>query len=254
MILTLALLSGIIFGFAYGLTGVGSVFAMPMLVYAVGLPPHQAVCVAMISVSAIGLLATVLNARAGKIEFRVGSIMAVAGMAGAPLGAWMGRLIAGKWLMLIFAIFIAAIAVRLLCEKTEPGFRASATTHSTQQLYPRIACAGVFVGIVAGLLGIGGVLISPSLVLLARVPIHRAIATTMPVVFVISLSAISSHLLAGQRVPPVTTLFFASAGAVALLAGMRLRERLAGQRLQMVLSTAMLAVALFIAIRNLTGT
>jgi uncharacterized membrane protein YfcA len=244
VILALALLCGMVFGFAYGLTGVGSVFAMPMLVYALGLPPHQAVCVAMISVSAIGLLATVLRARAGEIEFCVGSIMAAAGVAGAPLGAWMGRLIAGKWLMLIFAAFVAAIAVRLLCEKMEPGFRASATPHSTRRLYLRIACAGVFVGIVAGLLGIGGVLIAPSLVLLARAPIHRAIATTMPIVFVISLSAISSHLLAGQRVPPLTTLVFASAGAAALLAGMRLRERLAGPRLQMVLATAMLAVAL----------
>ncbi len=68
----LGLACGGAFGFAYGLTGVGSVFAVPMLVYSLGLSPHQAVCVSMISVSAIGFLATVLKWRAGEVEVRVG--------------------------------------------------------------------------------------------------------------------------------------------------------------------------------------
>jgi uncharacterized membrane protein YfcA len=241
------------FGFAYGLTGVGSVFAVPMLVYALGLPPHQAVCVSMISVSAIGLLATILKCRAGEIEMRAGALMAGGGIAGAPLGAWAGRFISGNWLMLVFAAFTAAIALRLLREKTEPGLGASSVAHTGRSQIARLSIAGVFVGIVAGLLGIGGVLIAPSLVLLARVPIHRAISTTMPVVFIISLSAISSHVLAGQRVPTGATLLFAAAGAVGLLAGMRLRHRLSGPRLQTVFAMAILAVAAFILLRSLVS-
>lgn len=241
------------FGFAYGLTGVGSVFAVPMLVYALGLPPHQAVCVSMLSVSAIGLLATILKCRAGEIDFRAGAVMAAGGFAGAPLGAWAGRLLSGKWLMLVFAAFTAVIALRLLWEKAEPALGAASATQMARSPYLRLSFAGVFVGTVAGLLGIGGVLIAPSLVLLARLPIHRAIATTMPAIFVISLSAISSHFLAGQRVPPVTTLLFAAAGAGGLLAGMRLRHRLSGPRLQAVFAMALLAVAAFILLRNLVS-
>ncbi len=171
-------------------------------------------------------------------------MMAAGGVAGAPLGAWAGRFLSGNWLMLVFAAFIAVIALRLLWEKTEPDLGASSATQTGRSQVARLSIAGVFVGVVAGLLGIGGVLIAPSLVLLARLPIHRAIATTMPVVFIISLSAISSHLLAGQRVPPGPTLWFAAAGAAGLLAGMRL---------QAVFAMAMLAVAAFILVRSLVS-
>lgn len=249
----LALACGGAFGIAYGLTGVGSVFAVPMLVYVLGLPAHQAVCVSMISVSAIGLLATVLQWRAGEVEVRVGVLMAAGGVAGAPLGSWAGRLISGKWLMLVFAAFTIAVALRLLRDRTEPAIGASSLAHAARSPSPRLFFAGVVIGIVAGLLGIGGVLITPSLVLLAGIPIHRAIATTMPVVFVIGLSAISSHLLAGQRVPPGLTGWFGAAGAAGLLVGVQLRHHLSGPRLQAVFATAMLAISAFILVRSFFG-
>src|SRR5687767_5214531 len=99
----LVFICGAAFGFAFGLTGVGSVFAVPLLAYAVGLPPHEAVCVSMVSVSACGLLASIFKCRAGEIEIRAGAVMAAGGVAGAPLGAWIGGFLSGRWLMLIFA-------------------------------------------------------------------------------------------------------------------------------------------------------
>ena len=246
----ITLLCGAAFGFAFGLTGVGSVFAVPMLAYIIGLPPHVAVCVSMVSVSSCGFLASILKCRAGEVEIRAGAIMAAGGVAGAPFGACIGEMLPGKSLMLMFAVFVAAIAVRMLTEKREPGLSAprSATAGGTTLA---LSLAGLSVGIVAGLLGVGGVLIAPSLVLLAGVPIHRAIATTLPVIFVISISAISSHFLGGQRVPPTTTVVFALAGAVGMLGGMQVAHRLSGRRLQLVFAVAMLVVAAFIVARSL---
>jgi uncharacterized membrane protein YfcA len=232
------------------LTGVGSVFAVPLLAYVLGLPPHQAVCVSMVSVSACGMLASILKCSAGEIEIRAGGIMAAGGVAGAPVGAWIGGFLSGEGLMLIFAAFIAAIAMRLLLGKAEPKMSSSRIPTNSRSARAMLSVAGLFVGIVAGLLGVGGVLIAPSLVLLARLPIHRAIATTLPVIFIISISAISSHFLGGQRVPPTTTALFAGAGATGMIAGMRVGDWLSGQRLQVVFAGAMLAVAAFIVARS----
>jgi uncharacterized membrane protein YfcA len=176
--------------------------------------------------------------------------MAAGGVAGAPLGAWIGGMLSGKWLMFLFATFVATIAVRLLTEKQEPGLFGSHAATGRRTTFA-LSLAGLIVGIVAGLLGVGGVVITPSLVLLARVPIHRAIATTLPVIFIISLSAISSHFFAGQRVPPTTTALFAVAGAAGMFAGMRVGHRLSGPRLQMIFAIAMLAVAVLIVVRSL---
>src|SRR5207248_2160463 len=97
----LTVVCGLAFGIAFGLTGVGSVFAVPMLVYALGLGPHQSVCVAMVSVSSLSALTTALRWRGGQIEFRAGAVLATMGILGAPLGAWIGRFVSGKWLMVI---------------------------------------------------------------------------------------------------------------------------------------------------------
>ena len=53
MAVLVAVVSGALVGIAFGMTGVGSIFAVPLLVYALGLPPHQAVCVAMLFVSTL---------------------------------------------------------------------------------------------------------------------------------------------------------------------------------------------------------
>lgn len=81
--------------------------------------------------------------------------------------------------------------------------------------------AGLSTGLLAGLLGSGGVLIVPSLVLVGGLAIHRAIATSLPVIYAISVVAISSHLLGGQSVPIIVAAWFLAGGAVGLFAARR---------------------------------
>jgi uncharacterized membrane protein YfcA len=242
---------GVAFGIAFGLTGVGSVFAVPMLVYAVGLGAHQAVCVAMVSVSSLSALTTALRWRGGEIEFRAGAVLAAMGILGAPLGAWIGHSLSGKWLMVIFACIVTIIGLRMLVRGSEPAMPGARALAEKGAHRLALALAGVATGILAGLLGIGGLLIVPSLVLLGRLEIHRAIATSLPVIFVISVAAISSHFLGGQRVPLNSTALFVVGGALGMIAGTRLGKRLSGQRLRTVFAAAMLAIAAFILVQNL---
>ena len=89
--LPLALTCGLFFGIAFGLTGIGSVFAVPLLVYAMGLQPHQAICVAMLSVSALSAVLSISNWRAGHLNHRAALLIGLGGVVGAPFGAWLSR-------------------------------------------------------------------------------------------------------------------------------------------------------------------
>ncbi len=247
----LTLTCGFAFGIAFGLAGVGSVFAVPILVYAVGLSAHEAVCVAMITVSFLSALGAIMRWKSGEIELRIGASVAAMGILGAPIGALIARFLSGRWLMLVFACFVILIAIRMLIGGTEPSIPGAPTLAGKGAHRLALALAGLATGVLAGLLGIGGLLIVPSLVMLGGIEIHRAIATSLPVIFTISLSATSVHLLGGQRIPAAATVLFITGGLFGMFAGVRFRKRLSEQRLQFAFAVIMLAIAIFTLVRNI---
>jgi uncharacterized membrane protein YfcA len=52
----------------------------------------------------------------GHVDFRVAAILAVGGVAGAFLGAWLANEVPTLWLKKAFAVLLAGIAVRLFLE------------------------------------------------------------------------------------------------------------------------------------------
>jgi uncharacterized membrane protein YfcA len=247
----LTLACGLAFGIAFGLAGVGSVFAVPILVYAVGLTAHEAVCVAMITVAFLSALGSSLRWKRGEMDLRIGASVAAMGILGAPIGALISRFLSGRWLMLVFACFVIFVAIRMLIQGREPSIPGAHALAGKGAHRLALALAGLATGILAGLLGVGGLLIVPSLVILGGIDIHRAIATSLPVIFTISLSATSVHLLIGQRIPAPTTVLFISGGLFGMAAGMWFRKRLSEQRLQFAFAVIMLAIAAFTLARNI---
>jgi uncharacterized membrane protein YfcA len=151
--------------------------------------------------------------------------------------------------MIVFGIFVGVLAVQMLLTGEAKPLASADAQDSRFRSYTLIA-AGLSTGILAGLLGAGGVLIVPSLVLLGGLEIHRAIATSLPVIYAISVAAISSHLLGGQTLPIVAAAWFVAGGALGMLAGRSLGQSLSGPRLQRVFALALLAVAAFILART----
>ncbi|MFN5732989.1 MAG: sulfite exporter TauE/SafE family protein, partial [Planctomyces sp.] len=101
----MSILFGIITGISLGLTGGGgAVFAVPMLVYGLGIPTRQAVLISLVSVGATALLGFLQKWRRGEAELRTGLLFAAAGILGAPLGSWTAHQIPDPLLMLLFAL------------------------------------------------------------------------------------------------------------------------------------------------------
>src|SRR6516165_9732670 len=92
----LGLASGSLVGFSLGLVGGGgSILAVPLLVYLVGVSdPHVAIGTSAIAVAAI--------ARAGNVKWRCALVFAFAGVAGALLGSTLGKMVEGQKLLALF--------------------------------------------------------------------------------------------------------------------------------------------------------
>jgi uncharacterized membrane protein YfcA len=254
-----AVLCGTLVGLALGLAGMGSVFAVPLLVYGLGLGPHAAVCVSMVAVVAIALAVFARKSRVRLIELRVGSAIAAGGALGAPLGVWISKQLPPKLLLLSFAVFAAVIGVRMLFTGKASEISSDAQTllrpQPRLQPFPRKLAVMIFVGLIAGVLsglfGVGsGSFIIPALLFFAEVEMHRAVATSLPVVAVISLVAMTGHLIAGQRPSLVLSGLFAVGGVVGVELGSRLGARLDSSKLQRMFGVTVLAMAIVIAVRN----
>ena len=259
-IAALTILYGTVVGFSLGLTGGGgSVFAVPLLVYGVGLGPHHAVCISMVAVAITAALGAAQKMRT-QVDVFTALLVAAGGLAGAPVGTWLGRFFSGPSLLLLFGSVVMLVGLRML-------FRAPVEREMSAPIHPpltqieRLAgkraraaglvSAGIVSGVLSGLLGIGGgFVIVPTLLLFAGMKIQRAIATSLLVIALIGVSAVASHLIAGQTVPAGTTTLFALGSIAGFSAGSAISNMLSPARLEKIFAVVMLLMGAFLILRN----
>ena len=259
----LSLLFGSAVGFALGLTGGGgSLLAVPMLVYGLSIAPREAIGISLAAVGATALLGVIPRWRNGEIEVGTGLLFAVAGMVGAPLGTWVAGVIPEAVLLTMFAVLMLVVAVRMWIkgESTHATLRKSTCERDKSgQLKLTTPCAllllaiGTLTGFLSGMFGVGGgFVIVPALVLFSKMPIHRAVATSLLVIVLVSLSGVASHVAAGRAISWDVTGLFIVGGYVGLQLGGRLAKRLSGPRLQRLFAGAIVGVAVLIIVKTQT--
>lgn len=269
----LSLIFGAVVGLSLGLTGGGgAIFAVPLLVYGLGVDAREAVGISLAAVGATSFVGFLHRWKLGQVEIRTGLLFAVAGMVGAPVGTWIAGYLPETVLLLSFAGLMVIVAVRLWqqashpvlpepsCPTTEHIDGPTCQRDATGALILTSRCAvlllivGVLTGVLSGVFGVGGgFVIVPALVLFSGMSIHRAVGTSLMVVALVSVSGVASQLWAGRVIEPVVTSLFVVGGIAGLFAGQRIGRRLSGPVLQRVFVVAILAVAAFVIVRNLTA-
>ncbi len=196
-----ALASGGVIGLILGLVGGGgSILAVPLLIYVVGVgSPHAAIGTAAVAVTVNALASLVGHARAGRVKWRCASVFAVSGMIGAALGAELGKAFDGKRLLVLFGLLMIGVGLSMFRKRRtaeEPDVRLTRDSAST--LLPRLVPIGLGVGLAAGFFGIGGgFLIVPGLILATAMPLPFAIGTSLVVVSALGLTTALSYALSG---------------------------------------------------------
>jgi uncharacterized membrane protein YfcA len=97
----LGLTSGLLVGFSLGLVGGGgSILAVPLMVYVVGVPePHVAIGTSAIAVAANAAVNLSNHARGGTVIWSCALPFAAAGMVGAFGGSLLGKMVDGQKLL-----------------------------------------------------------------------------------------------------------------------------------------------------------
>ena len=269
----LSLICGVLVGFSLGLTGGGgAIFAVPLLVYGLGVAPREAVGISLASVGVMSFMGFLGRWRTRQVELRTGSFFAVAGMLGAPVGSWLSSLIAESVLLSLFAVLMLIVALRMWSKAVTTasgGLPVVCSTEAadvdgpacrreingnlllTSRCVWLLAAVGIMTGVLSGLFGVGGgFVIVPALVLFSGMAIHRAVGTSLLVISLVSISGVASHLFSGRTIPLDTTLFFVVGGVVGMFLGMLAGRRLSGPALQKVFAVAIVAVAVFVIVRT----
>jgi len=245
-----ALLSGGLVGFSLALVGGGgSILAVPLLVYVVGVrSPHLAIGTSALAVAVNAFANLVPHGRAGNVRWRPGAVFAAAGVVGALLGSSLGKMVDGQKLLGLFAVLMLAVAVLMVRRRPVgvPGGDRGA---------PLLRLLGIALGagLLAGFFGIGGgFLIVPGLLLATGMNMLNAIATSLFSVGSFGLTTAFNYALSGL-VDWGLALKFIGGGLVggwlgAMVAGHLSRRR---EALTYLFSGAIAAVALFMLYRTL---
>src|SRR4029078_6148562 len=152
-------------GFSLGLIGGGgSILAVPLMVYVVGVADaHVAIGTSAIAVAVNAALNLSNHARGCTVWWCGALSFAAAGIVGAFIGSIFGKMLDGNKLLALFALLMLLIAVLMLRTRSRP---ALPETPMNRDNMPAIVGLGLATGTLSGFFGIGGgFLIVPALML-----------------------------------------------------------------------------------------
>lgn len=258
----LSIVSGGIVGFALGLLGGGgSILAVPLLLYLVGIHnPHVVIGSTALAVAVNAYLNLIPHARNGNVQWANAVLFALFGAAGAYIGSLIGKAVPSKSLLFLFALLMLFMAYRMF----RNGFKRPHHNHvkqtskgvpPTNKLRRSLKLAGsaVLVGALSGFFGIGGgFLIVPALMFATGMPMIQAIGTSLFSVGTFGLTTAISYGMSGL-IDWSIVFWFIGGGIVGGLFGATLARRLSQRRqiLNYVFSSVIAVVAMYMLVIDL---
>ncbi|MBI3791951.1 MAG: sulfite exporter TauE/SafE family protein [Gemmatimonadetes bacterium] len=252
--LAIAATSAMAIGLTLGLIGGGgSVLTVPVFAYLLGYPAKQAIAMSLPVVGLTSLVGAARHWRAGNLVWRTALAFGAVAMVGSYGGARLARFLDGRTQLVGLGVVMVAAAVSMLRSAASP---APIEQHVTHHSLPVIALAGVGVGVLTGLVGIGGgFLIVPALVVLVGVPMRQAVGTSLAVISMNAASGFLGYAGTVQVDWPALGLF-AGVAIAGILVGTQLHAQVTSAQLKRGFALFLLVVASFILYQNrgiLTG-
>jgi uncharacterized membrane protein YfcA len=250
MTAVLAVASGSLIGFLLGLLGGGgSILAVPLLLYVVGVDSvHLAIGTSALAVSVNAFANLLGHARSGNVKWPCAAVFAGAGVAGAALGSTLGKEIGGDHLLFLFALVMLAVAAAMLWPRAQAG---DPNVRITSTIAGRLIVIGFITGAISGFFGIGGgFLIVPGIMLSSGMPILNAVGSSLFSVGAFGLTTAVNYALSGL-VDWLIAAEFIAGGVLGGIIGIRLGTRLAARKrtLTLVFVGVIVLVALYMLAR-----
>lgn len=190
-----ALIIGVVLGL---IGGGGSILTVPVLVYVLSINPVTATAYSLFVVGASSLVGAVNNMKKKLVDFRTATVFAIPAFIAVYstrkflvpaipehiVTLWGLEITKAIGVMLFFAVIMIVASVSMIKNNGMEELKETEVKYN----YPLIILEGLVVGILTGIVGAGGgFLIIPALVLLAKLPMKKAVATSLLIIAVKSL-------------------------------------------------------------------
>lgn len=250
----------ILIGVSLGLIGSGgSILTIPILVYLMHIIPSEATTYSLFVVGISALVGSFKGAKDTLVDFKMTFYFGVPGI--------VAIFIMRKFLlpmiptvlckvytvdftkellvMLVFAVLMIWVSLSMI-------FKKNINDENNQQVnFAKIVLQGVFVGLLTGFVGVGGgFLIIPALVFSAKLPMTKAIATSL---VIIAANALVGFLgsLNTHAIDWTLLLIFTIFSLLGILLGIYLRKKISNEKLKPIFGWVVLATGIYILIKEL---
>lgn len=261
-------------GFLSGMFGVGGGFLLTPLLMFSGVPPAIAVATGANQIVASSVSGALVQWRRGNIDFQMGAVLIIGGVAGALIGVMLVMLLrqagqADLIISLTYALFLGGIGAIMLVESVRAIRRARAgkpvaarrpgqhnwihglplkMRFSRSRLYVSAIpplLIGAVVGLLTSFLGVGGGFIMvPAMIYLFRMPTNIVIGTTLFQIIFITAIVTLLHATLNHTLDVVLAFILIIGGVIGGQFGANAGQRLKGEQLRALLALMVLAVAI----------
>ncbi len=195
----LGYVGAVFIGIVLGLIGGGgSILTVPIFVYVLGIEPILATAYSLFVVGSTAFVGTIRNTLGNTIDYKTGIIFAIPTFIAVFLTRkflipvipeslfFIGNFEITKsiGIMMFFALIMALAAFFMIKGRKD----TSQKDQKIEYNYPLIIVESIIVGVLTGIVGAGGgFLIIPALVLLAKLPMKKAVGTSLMIIAIKSL-------------------------------------------------------------------
>jgi uncharacterized membrane protein YfcA len=265
---------GAAIGFLSGMFGVGGGFLLtPLLIFS-GIPPAIAVATGANQIVAASVSAGLVQWRRGNIDFHMGLVLIIGGVAGAFAGVLLIRLLsdlghADVFISLVYVTFLGIIGSLMFAESLrairrvqagKPAIARKPGEHTwihrlpLKMRFPRSRlyisaipplAIGAIVGLLASILGVGGgFIVVPAMIYLLRMPTAVSIGTSLFQIIFVSAVVTILYATLNQSLDAVLAMILVAGGVIGGQYGATAGQKLKGEQLRLLLAIMVLAVAL----------
>jgi len=259
--------ASVFIGISLGLIGGGgSILTVPVLVYLFGIPAELSTAYSLFIVGTTALVGGVRNATMGNVNYKTAVVFTIpAFIAVYATRAFLvpaipneimtiGSFVLTKdiSIMVFFALVMLAASVSMIRNKRKDGEEEAAEVEP-QFNVPAIIAEGAVVGILTGIVGAGGgFLIIPALVLFAKIPMKKAVGTSLLIIAAKSLIGFIGDVQRPDLVIDWTLLLSVTAIAVVgIFIGIYLSKFIDGKKLKKGFGWFVLLMAVYIIAKQL---
>ncbi len=203
VVVPVAVLAGFGAGVLSALLGIGGAVVTTPVVRVLGGTPIEAVGSTVPAIVPGAISGAWRYAREGMVEWRIALTLGVTGAVAAVLGALTSDVVNGRILMVLTAAVMLWAGTSVVLKLRNGGGAAMdddpGEEEGVRSSWPLVGLLGAAAGFVAGLLGVGGgIVLVPVLAGPLRVPMRRAVASSLVAVATFQVPALVTHVWLGH--------------------------------------------------------